>query len=100
MRFDTVVKFYNKGSQTYNKDTGNYTRTNEGKFSAVGNVSDTKTDMVVAIFGKVSENYKTVRIKNKLPQNYDYIEIAGVDYFIKMKKTTKDKQVFYVVEVI
>lgn len=80
MRYDTIVSFFKDADQKYNPRT--HKHNNEPIFvdSFFANVTDLGLKNQVQLLGGIEQGSKTVRMSEKLNQDWDYMTIDGDEH--------------------
>ena len=79
MRYDTIVSFFKDADQKYNPRT--HKHNNEPIFvdSFFANVTDLGLKNQVQLLGGIKPGSKTIRFKEKIATDWDYLTIDGDD---------------------
>lgn len=111
MRCDTKIYFVTDGARTLVTDNGaaNYGDYTVGKPTEVermANVTDTKTQTQMLVYGGLSEGSKTVRLNRQYHDSFDHIRIVDRDtgvsklYDVDSKRILRHRSTFICHEVI
>ena len=79
MRYDTVVSFFKDADQKYNPRTHKHNSEPIFVDSIFANVTDLGLKNQVQLLGGIEQGSKTVRMPEKLNQDWDYMTIDGDD---------------------
>lgn len=96
MRYSDTVKFV-KEESFYNRDTGDYSVENIVQTERFADITDTGTEAMNLLYGKVVQGAKTIRIKTKVTEDFDYVLIGKTIYTVKMIRTLRQEQVMHLV---
>lgn len=77
MRYDTLVSFWNKGSNKYNPQTHKHEKIPVKLDEQYCNVTDLGTVKQVELLGAIKQGSKTIRMIVLPPNKYNYIQIAN-----------------------
>lgn len=77
MRFDKRVTFYQKGTDKYNPETGEYDGAPVGMVRNA-NVTDYPRSKQVTEFGSLTFKLKVIRTIAPPPDDWEYLTIAGI----------------------
>lgn len=98
MRFDTPIYFQSIKKGAYNAKTGDYEPDVVTEVKTYADVTDTKTEALTLIYGKLKQGAKVVRLLRPLPvlMSFDRIRIGDKIYIVDFSRR---KKAFYVSEV-
>ncbi|WP_071025990.1 hypothetical protein [Peptoniphilus raoultii] len=96
MRYSDIVKFV-KEEEFYNRDSGEYSVGNIVQTERYADITDTGTEAMNLLYGKVIQGSKTIRIKAKVTEDFDYVLIDKTIYLVKMIRTLMQEQVMHLV---
>ena len=96
MRADKVVYFVKEGERVYDPTTGNYINEPPVKDDVMALVTDTGTERMNFLYGKIKQNAKTIRLNQKYTDSVDFIEIDNQPYQIDNKRLYRHKTTFEV----
>ena len=98
MRFDTPIYFQSIKKGEYNAKTGDYESDVVTEVKTYADVTDTKTEALTLIYGKLKQGAKVVRLLRPLPvlTSFDRIRIGDKIYIVDFSRRNK---AFYVSEV-
>lgn len=96
MRYSDTVKFV-KEEEFYNRETGEYDIGNIVQTQRYADITDTGTEAMNLLYGKVVQGAKTIRIKTKVTEDFDYVLIDKTVYLVKMIRTLRQEQVMHLV---
>ncbi|WP_395318884.1 hypothetical protein [Fructilactobacillus frigidiflavus] len=85
MRYSDVVTFHAKSGEVYNPDTGEYDTGSDAQTELYANVTDIGTNQQMQLFGALNTNTKTVRLRNDIPENWEYLTIGDSDVKYSLK---------------
>lgn len=92
MRYSDVVTFHTKSGDVYNPDTGEYDTGNDAQTELYANVTDIGTNQQMQLFGALNANTKTVRLRNGIPEQWDYLTIGDGDVEYALKTIVKTQK--------
>ena len=99
MRFNKPVYFQKITSGEYNANTGNYDSDTIVERVRFADVTDTKTEIVQAMFGDVRKNILTIRLQTPYTEAFNRIRVADKIYKVEYSRALGFKQIFIVSEV-
>lgn len=76
MRYSDLVSFHSVTDDVYNPETGEYETGNDAKTELYANVTDIGTNQQMQLFGALNANTKTIRLRNPLPDKWQYLTIG------------------------
>lgn len=96
MRYERKVYFI-KEESIYNQNNGRYITKEIPIAERWADVTDTGTEAMNLLYGRILQGAKTVRIKTKVLDEFNYIVIDKQRYLVETIKTFRQEQVIYVV---
>lgn len=96
MRYEKKVYFI-KEESIYNRDSGRYITKEIPIAERMADVTDTGTEAMNLLYGKILQGAKTIRIKTKVHDEFNYIVIDKQRYLVETIKTFRQEQVMHVV---
>lgn len=96
MRYENKIYFI-KEESIYNRDSGRYITKEIPIAERWADVTDTGTEAMNLLYGRILQGAKTVRIKTKVLDEFNYIIIDKQRYLVETIKTFRQEQVMYVV---
>lgn len=98
MRYDREILFVTEGTRTYDEVTGDYNTMPAEKIIRSAHVSDAGIEQMNLLYGKVIEHAKIVRIQGAGPIDFDYIDIDGDSYSVKLMRRLRHETTYQVVK--
>lgn len=99
MRFDTPIYFQKVTQGAYDHDTGNYAKDKIEETLVYADVTNSGTQTMTMIYGKIKQGSLTVRIQNWHKEPFSYIRIGDKRYQSDFMRILRGKQTFVVSEV-
>ena len=96
LRYEKKVYFI-KEESVYNQDNGRYITKEIPIAERWADVTDTGTEAMNLLYGKILQGAKTIRIKTKVLDEFNYIVLDKQRYLVETIKTFRQEQVMYVV---
>lgn len=100
MRYDRKVWLVDEAEPEYDETTGDYADGAIERYYRDANVSDTGTEVMNMLYGKIKQGALTVRVQNGVESPYQYIEVdtVGNKYRIDRVKRHRNELVLFVSE--
>lgn len=100
MRYDRKIWLVDESAPEYDETTGDYTDGAIERYYRDANVSDTGTETMNMLYGKIKQGALTVRVQNQIEMPYRYIEVdtIGNKYLIDRVKHHRNEVVLFVSE--
>lgn len=99
MRYDTPIFFQHIVRGDYNVKTGNYDDEAIPEDKVYASVMDTKSEMIMQIYGKLRQGSLTVHIQNSYNYSFDFIRIGSKRYKVDYRRKLRVKETFILSEV-
>ena len=99
MRADKPIYFQKVTPGELNTSTGDYGEDTIVESMKYASVTDTGTDMLTLLYGKIKHNAKTVRLQKHYNGVFDYIRIDEKRYKVDFERKLMVKHIFVVSEV-
>lgn len=99
MRFDTTVYFRHVTQGDYDADTGNYDAPTVAEETRLASVTDTGTETLMLVYGKLQQGSKTVRLQTPYNTPFDGIRIGNKIYRVDKVRQLRTKQTLVISEV-
>ena len=96
MRADQTIYAVVEGEEIYDPNTGDYIVGEPVKTELKALVTDTGTERMNFLYGKIKQNAKTIRLNQKYTYPVDFIEIDEQSYQIDNKRLYRHKTMFEV----
>lgn len=96
MRYDTPIFFETLENGEYDPTTGNYEEASPVEVKKFANVTDSGTEMLQLVYGKLKQGSLTIRLQRPYTEPFDRIRIGEKKYQADMVRGNK---VFVVSEV-
>jgi len=91
MRTDKTIYVVVEGEEIYDPNTGDYIVGEPVKTELKALVTDTGTERMNFLYGKIKQNAKTIRLNQKYTNPYDFIEIDGEKYQVDNERSYRHK---------
>lgn len=98
MRHDRVIKLIKLPEEVYDDTTGDYTVGPGVEVEKLAHISDTGTQSMNLLYGKIREGAKTFRLKGELVAPFDYIQFGNDIYDVTMRRDVRDSVILHVVK--
>lgn len=99
MRFDIPIYFQKNTHGKYNEQTGNYEDGLPVETLRYASVSDTGSDTLSIVYGKLHPGSLIIRLQNHYNAEFDAIRIGSKIYQVDRPRKLRTKQTFVVSEV-
>lgn len=99
MRFDTPIYLQSVKQGDYDKSTGNYKEDIITEDKIYASVTDSRTELLKFIYGKIKQGCVTVRLQNHYNKPFNRIRIGDVIYSVDYSRKLRKMHVFVASEV-
>lgn len=94
MRYEEIVYFVQPSTSIYDEETGDYNTQTKNVIEKLANVTDTSSETMTMLYGKITQGAKTFCIRDGLFEPFDYILYNGKRYDVKLSRRLRNQQVF------
>ena len=99
MRYDKVIYLISKGTEVYNELTGNYDTVGEvSAYEKHAHVSDSGTQSMNMLYGKIREGAKIFRLKGSVDVDFDYLRYDNELYDLTLRRNINDGVILHAVK--